>query len=168
MNINHLTNEQRAALTVEERFWPKVRKTDTCWEWTGAKQQATALTLPYGILWKREGKTWLKAHRVSWELHFGEIPEGKFVCHHCDNPVCVNPSHLFLGTAADNMTDKWSKGRGVLGERHHKSKLTADQVREMRAKRKQGVSTSELGRQYGISQVAAWDVVNGKHWRHIA
>lgn len=91
--------------TLEERFWAKVEKTDGCWLWTAALS-----TTGYGRI--GVGKKMAYTHRLSWEMHNGPIPPGMHICHHCDNPKCVRPDHLFLGTRTDNMRDMWRKGRG--------------------------------------------------------
>lgn len=91
-------------LSLKERFFKYVNKTDSCWIWTGSPNSTG-----YGNL-DIDGKK-VKAHRVSWILHKGEIPEGMYICHTCDTPLCVNPEHLFLGTAKSNMQDMKDKGR---------------------------------------------------------
>lgn len=93
------------------RFWNRVNKTeDGCWEWTGSK-----LPTGYGHLKFDNIQTY--AHRVSWSLCVGEIPDGLCVLHHCDNPCCVKPDHLFLGTMLDNMHDRDAKGRNNKGKK---------------------------------------------------
>jgi hypothetical protein len=93
------------AKPVSERFWPKVAKSDGCWEWRGAK------TLGYGRI--NVGRRSILAHRVSYEMANGPIADGLVVCHRCDNPSCVRPDHLFLGTLGDNNADMFAKGRGT-------------------------------------------------------
>ena len=108
---------------VLDRFVDQVAVGPGCWEWTGSRQGGPRGS--YGRL-SVDGRL-VGAHRVSWELLVGQIPEGLFVCHHCDNPGCVRPTHLFLGTAADNADDASRKGR------IHGAKLTREQVVEARA-----------------------------------
>lgn len=99
VTVWHILPMSRRA-PIADRFWAKVEKTEGCWEWTGSKSRKG-----YGQF--NEGR----AHRVSWEMHNGPIPEGMFVCHHCDNPPCVRPDHLFIGDNAANMRDAFAKGR---------------------------------------------------------
>lgn len=92
-------------IPLKERFWSNVEKFDEgCWEWTAAKNNEG-----YGLT-SHNGQLQL-THRLSWEMHYGPVPDGLFVCHHCDNPLCVRPEHLFTGTNGDNMKDMYKKGR---------------------------------------------------------
>lgn len=101
-------------ITIEEKFWPKVWPKvwvpDGCWEWIGATDVGGYGIVSYGV--------GVRAHRVSWELHYGKIPKGLHVCHKCDNPGCVRPDHLFLGTRFDNMRDAARKGRTKVPKPH--------------------------------------------------
>jgi hypothetical protein len=92
----------------KNRFWSKVNKTDSCWLWTGS---VVSKKRPYGTFYFKKSRM---ATRISWELHTGTpIPANLYVCHHCDNPRCVRPDHLFLGTQKENIHDSMSKGRFV-------------------------------------------------------
>ena len=110
------------------------------------------------------------AHRYSYELHFGKIPDGLCVCHHCDNPSCVNPKHLFLGTHKDNMQDSFKKNRMTIncGDNHGNSKLKSEQIKEIRSKYvPYKYSTCKLAREYNVSQANIFDIVMNKSWKHI-
>jgi hypothetical protein len=108
-----------------------------------------------------------RAHRVSYELAYGPIPEGLLVCHRCDNPPCVRPDHLFLGTNLDNMRDARAKGRNVHGETHPTAKLTLADVLEIRrAYAAREMDTYELAEKYGVRNPAISRIVRGDRWGH--
>ena len=105
-------------LPIYPRFYAKfiVHPRTRCWIWTSKKSRNKRWDKPYGIL--SCGSTFKTAHRISWRLHHGEIPFGLYVLHHCDNPLCVNPEHLFLGTQQDNLDDMKRKQRSQAGAKH--------------------------------------------------
>ncbi len=138
--------------TVEERFWRYVQKGAGCWEWTACKSEGR------GYMSSGTGST-LRPSRVSWTIHNGPIPAGLHVCHKCDNPGCVRPDHLFLGTPKDNMQDMVRKGRKP-------TKLTAEQVLRIRAAWP-ARSKSALAKEYGVTKSAISHVVKRRGWRHI-
>jgi DNA invertase Pin-like site-specific DNA recombinase len=149
--------------TLKQRFWQKVViiSEDGCWEWTGSRNKDG-----YGQIWVN-GKN-KRTNRVAWELHFGEIPEGLCVCHHCDNPACVRPDHLFLGTQKDNAQDMVKKGRSAFGEKMGNSKLNETQVKEIRELYNSGLFTyKELGNKFGISISNIRDITNKKIWSQV-
>lgn len=145
-----------------ERFWEKVDKRGPgdCWEW----QASTAHG--YGQL--NTGGGMSLVHRLSYELHVGAIPDGLLVCHHCDNPLCVNPQHLFVGTNADNVQDMLNKNRNVRGERQGASKLTEGDVREIRQRFADGERQSSLAREYGVCVAQMNRIVHRKEWQHVS
>lgn len=158
----------KAHASLEERFWRHVarRSAGECWPWTGKRRSANG----YGIIQiGGKGSKSTGAHRVSFELHKQAIPPGLVVMHTCDNPECVNPDHLALGTYQDNMADMWSKGRGrpaiILGEASGKAKLTDEWVRFIRAKSQMG--HKELADLIGVSPNAVRGVRTGRTWKHI-
>jgi hypothetical protein len=129
-----------------------------CWIWTGSA------TKGYGKV-KVDGQH-IGAHRWSWLLHKGPIPDGLQVCHSCDVPLCVNPAHLFLGTAKDNNDDKIRKGRAPKMAIHRNPKLTEAQVREIRRQRgKEGVVP--LGNRMGVTNGVISRIQRGLSWKHI-
>jgi hypothetical protein len=152
---------------LRDRFWGKVEKGPGCWLWTGAKNERG-----YGSL-RVSGAT-KKATHVAWYLEHGQWPVlGVFACHQCDNPGCVKPSHLFLGSALDNNRDRHRKGRTVSnldttsrarGEHTGGAKLTEENVREIRRTAESGVS---LARRFGVSPVTISKARRGLKWRHV-
>lgn len=154
------TSEQRIA-----KFWEKVIKSDDldgCWIWTAHQMDAG-----YGRLRWGDNRLWL-AHRISYLLANGECPANMDVLHTCDNPPCVNPAHLFLGTDLDNAADREQKKRGGqgAGERHWKHKITADDVCEIRRLRaEEGLFYREIGRRFGISRQEVGHIIRGENWK---
>jgi hypothetical protein len=158
------TVRARNGATLAERFWPRVRKGDGgCWEWDGS------LRAGYGHMRDDEGHT-DRAHRVSWRLHFGEIPAGMLVCHHCDNRKCVRPDHLFPGPYTDNARDRTEKGRSAVqvGERNPRSKVGEREVLEIRGRIAAGEPAERVGREYGISPTQSRRIRDGESWGHLA
>lgn len=152
-------------LTLLQKFEEKCVKSNGCWEWHGTKTKAG-----YGQM--QIDKQRVYAHRVSYRLFHGVEPGDFRVCHHCDNPSCVNPGHLFLGTDADNVHDMDKKGRrvriGQPGQAHPNAKLTDQQVALMRRKFKDGSTREELAAEFGVTAGNVWRIVTNRVWRHIA
>jgi hypothetical protein len=146
------------------RFWDKVNKTESCWLWTAGKSWNG-----YGQFNTKEGTKWApgRAHRFSYESVNGAIPDGLGVLHLCDSPACVRPSHLFLGTQADNMRDMAEKGRAVRGEAHPRAKLTVEKVLGIRAGHKHGATGAALASEYGVNASCISKVIAGRLWKHI-
>lgn len=151
-----------------KRFWSKVKKAgeDDCWEWLAGK-----FDLGYGQFHNKEGKG-LGSHCFSMELYLGRslLPD-EHVLHKCDNRACVNPQHLFLGTEIDNKRDMVQKGRSAKGSRIRQSKLTEEQVVEIRRRyrpypRRLG-NGYELAKEFGIDRATLQRIVSRTNWRHV-
>jgi hypothetical protein len=146
-----------------QRFWSKATITanpEKCWNWTAYKVKRG-----YGRI--RLGDKSHLAHRVAYYLTYGEYPEDLLVCHSCDNPACINPNHLFLGTTLDNVTDKMQKGRHdpSRGEKNGLAKLTWDKVRMIRSQYATGQFTQkQLAQHYGIGKSVLSRVVRNEMW----
>lgn len=150
-------------ISVEERFWSFVDKSgdgDSCWLWTGAKSD-----FGYGRI-KIDGKD-THANRLSWELHYGPIEGGLRCLHRCDNPPCVNPAHLFLGTNADNSADMVFKDRHTRGSRHPHAKLSENDVADIRRLFRDGEMRTSLARRYGVSISLVCKIVARLAWKHV-
>ena len=153
------------SFATRDRFWSKVRIADGCWEWQAYRQKG------YGRFWMTPERYSL-AHRFAVLLDRGPFPDELCVLHRCDNPPCCNPEHLFLGTNYDNTLDKIAKGRArrgsQVGELHSQSKLTAEQVMEIRVLWASGEWTQvALGERFGVFGTAIGRIVNGQRWPHL-
>lgn len=134
-----------------------------CWEWRGHIEANG-----YGKFYWSRARGVLWAHRASWELLFGPIPNGMDVCHTCDNRRCIRPGHLFIGTRADNMADAAAKGRTTIGERNPSAKLTSADVLAIRAEYEAGdVFMREIAARYGVSSSAVRGIIHRRRWAHV-
>lgn len=150
-----------------ERFWPKVDKDGPvpqhdptlgpCWLWTG-----TVSCWGYGLFHSNGGTQ--RAHRFSLELESGAIAAGLYVCHRCDNKVCVRPSHLYAGTHAQNTADAVQRGRTVRGPSMTHSKLTPDAVRAIRSRHAEGETVSQLSRDFGVTRSNVRAAIDRRTW----
>lgn len=136
------------------------KKRNGCWDWLRGKSSKG-----YGYAYLKGKGGQVGAHHLSFFLFYGHWPKrGVHVLHSCDNPGCVNPKHLFLGTNLDNIQDKVSKGRSRKGENHHKTKLTAAQIRAIR---KDERTHSEIANDYGMSRIGILQIKNRRTWKHV-
>jgi DNA-binding XRE family transcriptional regulator len=143
-----------------DEFWAHVKRADGCWLWTGNFDSHGYGSLQY------EGQK-VGAHRVAWELTHGVIPADMCVCHRCDNPKCVNPEHLWLGTKSENALDRHVKGRsrGPEGIRQHDARLNLQKAEDIRAAYATRRYTQRaLGVRYGVAQQSIGKIVNGRMW----
>lgn len=142
-------------ISTKNRFFRHVIKTQNCWLWKGATVRGYG---NFGV----NGKTQY-AHRYSYQLVNGPIPDEKDICHYCDNPICVNPAHLWCGSARENMHDASLKGRMVRGERHPSAKLSVSDVKQIRILSKQ-YSQVIISKMFGVSHQSINSIVNRETW----
>lgn len=156
-----LVCSRRDRCSDDDRFDAKVerRGPSECWPWKGAK-----FRFGHGNF-SLNGKA-TNAHRFSWVRTHGEIPSGLYVCHHCDNPPCVNPAHLFLGTPKDNSQDREKKGRGIrrIGSRSPKARVDEYKVLEIR---RSDLKQIEIAKRFGITQTTVSRIRRRENWGHV-
>jgi len=141
-------------------FWVYVNKTAGCWLW------AAGSSAGYGVFHVK--RKVMRAHRVAYILANGSIPKGLLVCHSCDNPLCVNPDHLWVGTQKDNMKDAREKGRTRKGENHGASRLNDNIIQIIRNDYSAGrMNQPELAKRFNVSQKNISKVVRRETWRHV-
>lgn len=151
---------------VGDRFWSKVDRSagpDACWPWTATTSRDGYGRFAYPVT--VGGR--VHAHRFSYSLAHGPVPDGLVVCHSCDNPPCCNPAHLFLGTPADNSADMVAKGRQARGERQHLAKLTEAAVREIRRLHGEGHTCAALADRFKVSVPTVQSVVVRLTWKDV-
>lgn len=149
--------------SLEQRFHEAVIKGPECWGWKRAIKDGN-----YPALALVRGKTMKRASHLSWEMAHGQIPDGLCVLHKCDNRICTNPDHLFLGTRADNQADMASKDRSAWGERARNAKLTTQQVLEIKSLVLSGSSQRSIARRFNVNQCNISRIVSGKRWRRMS
>lgn len=147
-------------LSETDRFWEKVNKGEGCWEWSAALSTDGGC----GMFRLSGQRRTVKAHRLSWELHFGKIPDGQCVCHKCDNPKCVRPDHLFLGGYLENNRDMVSKGR------HGMAIFKPQSVTKLRAlylRHHDRLTHRRVAKWFGVSKATISHILNARNWRQI-
>lgn len=149
----------RGSSTLSALFEKHVIRTDGCWGWNGATNE-----FGYGFL--RHKKQTLRAHRVSWQLENGEIPDGLGVLHRCDNPACSRPDHLFLGSNDDNIADKVRKNRHAKGVAFPIAKLNQQSATTIRSMYATGIFQRVIAKKFGVCQQTVSSIIAGKTWKN--
>lgn len=141
-----------------DRFWARVAKSDECWLWTASGARG------YGHMWIPPRLVY--AHRISWLIHYGEIPDSLFVLHHCDNRGCIRPVHLFLGTCQDNALDCLAKDRAAIGSRQPGAKLCEADIPVILGRIEHGEQQKLIALSYGVDPALISRIRAGKRWKH--
>jgi len=149
------------------RFLSKVKVSENgCWNWIAGVTEDG-----YGHFWLN-GKT-VRSHRLAYRMWVGNILDNKIICHHCDNPACVNPKHMFMGTTQDNVTDRETKHRGnhtppiLIGSKHPKSKFIESDIVKIRELRKSGLECSKIALIYGVVRQTIHRICTNNGWKHV-
>jgi hypothetical protein len=168
---SYVLHQNRLGIPLDESFWNKVDRsggTESCWPWVGGRNPNW-----YGYWYPivKYGLT-VYAHRTAWEWDNGPIPKGLIACHHCDNPPCCNPNHIFIGTDADNLADMHRKGRAVSGflrasrgEKNGNSRLNADTVSLIRLRWRNGELIQHLADEHGVTWRSVQLIVLNRTWK---
>ncbi len=157
-DVNYKSRRDTTGMTMLERFAHYTHRIPNgCWEWTGPQDGKG-----YGRL--NAGNKRHLAHRYSYELYLGPIEKDYLVCHKCDNPLCVNPEHLFIGTHQDNMTDMVNKQRNTRGQDKHNAKLTSEDVIIIRKLLAAGAYQRVIAERFGVERKCISDIKTGRNW----
>jgi hypothetical protein len=150
-------------ISIEQKLLRYAVSENGCWNWVATKDRDG-----YGLLTHHRGKQ-IRAHRASYEFHVAKIPVGLLVCHSCDNPSCINPNHLFVGTSKENTRDMLDKNRRPVlrGERHPNAKLTNDQVTQIKQLRSENRLLKDIANQFNISFQTVSSITKGTTWNSI-
>lgn len=152
----------RPRIDSKQKFWLKTDKQsdDACWIFLGATDKDG-----YGQFWDGDIQLMTRAHQFSAKIHLGDCPKGMCVCHTCDNPSCVNPNHLFYGSALDNQKDKMTKNRQTKGESQGHSKLTNNQIEQIRARANENYKV--LCKEFNLVPSTIYRIWHNQSWKHI-
>ena len=168
IRISELTDEERFD-RLKKSFEKHVIRQEGCWGWKGPIAKNG-----YPVMSCRRTIGPDRGHKASWIIHHGLVPKGKHVCHRCDNPICTNPDHLWVGTPKENNDDKIAKGRDNWVRPPHKvgaangaSKLTEDKVKEIKILLEKGLASRDIGARYDISKTHVLRIKKGQNWSHI-
>ena len=159
-NWKNATTEE-AEQRLKQNYESKVIRKEGCWDWKGAFDKDG-----YGMFSSGYHRH-MKAHRYSYLMHYGDLPKNMLVCHKCDNPKCTNPEHLFLGTYKINATDAKNKKRTTFGSKNPMSKLTEEQVIEIKKMLLLEIPGTKIAKKFNVSQISISNIKLNKAWKHV-